>query len=235
MGTVTDQLRFEVVRAKSKDYDWGFQVLIFVNGEEMTAKGAGLGMPPSELLLPANRFASPATEVPIARCTCGVYGCGATDIDIEMDDANVLWTWRYEAPMDRAAIFDRAAYDAEVARLASDHSWETRNDEVERLVMTGVDHDQLRAVGITISWIAVDYENSNRVRVEMTDHSALRVAIEAGGPYEGHGFVVDWGRRTPAEMAELVIERIHALRDSPNRVAAPVPEYRLARSVLDET
>jgi hypothetical protein len=164
---------------------------------------------------------------------CGVYGCGATDIDIEMDDANVIWSWRYEAPMDRLAIFDRAAYDAEVARLADDHSWETRDDEVARLVMTTLDHDQLRAVGITIGWIAVDYENPNRVRVDMTDHSALRAARESGGPYYGHGFVVDWRSRTPAEMAELVIERIHALRDSTKRVAAPVPEYRLGPASFD--
>lgn len=228
MGNALDQLRFEVVPARSKEYSWGFQVLIFVNGEEMTAKGAGLGMPPGELLLPTNRFASPASDIPVARCTCGVYGCGATDVDIEMDDANVMWTWKYEAPMGQPAIFDRASYDAEVARLASDHSWETRNDEVERLVMTRLDHDELRAVGITVGWVAVDYENANRIRVDLTDHSALRAARESGGPYGGHGFVIDWKKRTPVDMAQQVIERILALRDSPNRVAAPVPEYRLA-------
>ena len=47
----------------------------------MTAAGAGLGMDPYAVLVPVNRFAAreePVT-IPVARCTCGVYGCGVTD------------------------------------------------------------------------------------------------------------------------------------------------------------
>ena len=66
----------------------GFQVQIWVNDVEMTAAGAGLGMDPYDVLIPRNRFAvddAPKT-IPVARCNCGVYGCGSTD-DAKAPDA----------------------------------------------------------------------------------------------------------------------------------------------------
>jgi hypothetical protein len=49
---------------------------MFVNGVEMTAAGAGLGMDPYDLLVPDNRLIATYEPrvVPIARCECGVYG-----------------------------------------------------------------------------------------------------------------------------------------------------------------
>jgi len=66
-----------------------FEVQVYVNGVEMTKAGAGLGMDPYDVLVPANRLV--ATEqprtVPIARCECGTYGCGSTDVTIVRDGA----------------------------------------------------------------------------------------------------------------------------------------------------
>jgi hypothetical protein len=227
MMTSMDDLRFEIAPAKTDEYDFGFQVQIFVNDVEMTSRGAGLGMDTSDVLLPTNRFASPGTSIPVARCACGVYGCGVTDVDIEMDHSTVTWTWKVAEPMDRPAVFDRAAYDAEIARLTTDHSRETRDHTVARLVMTGVDHDELRAAGLTIGWVATDYEGSDGVRIDLTDHVALRAASTAGEPYDGDGFVVSWDDRTPEAVAALMIQRIHELHDAQDRVPGPVPEYKL--------
>jgi hypothetical protein len=78
-----DTLRLEVSPA-SDDSGGGFQVEVFVNDVEMTSAGAGLGMDPYDVLIPENRLIasdSPRTT-PIARCGCGVYGCGSTDVTI---------------------------------------------------------------------------------------------------------------------------------------------------------
>jgi hypothetical protein len=69
---------------RTPDAGGGFQVQVFVNGAEMTSAWAGLGMDPYDLLVPSNRLV--ATVEPrtagIARCSCGVYGCGSTDVTI---------------------------------------------------------------------------------------------------------------------------------------------------------
>jgi hypothetical protein len=101
----------------------GFQVEVFVNGTEMTSAGAGLGMDPYDVLVPTNRLVATAQPrtVPIARCACGVYGCGSTDVTIVRDDDRVHWDWSIEVPMHRGVTFAADAYDAEVARMAADH------------------------------------------------------------------------------------------------------------------
>lgn len=102
----------------------GFQVEVYVNEIEMTSAGAGLGMDPFDLLIPVNRLAGEGT-IPIARCDCGVYGCGVTDVTITREGEWVHWDWLVETPMDRGVSFAAAQYDAEVARMAADHTWET--------------------------------------------------------------------------------------------------------------
>jgi hypothetical protein len=51
------------------------------------------------VFVPLNRLVadSVANRVPIARCTCGVYGCGSTDVNIVRDDDMVHWDWLLEA------------------------------------------------------------------------------------------------------------------------------------------
>lgn len=114
-----DVLRLNVVPADS-----GFAMEIFVNDVEMTAKGAGLGIDPGEVLVPVNRFVATGRHtVPVARCECGIYGCGMTDVRITRDRDVVRWDWLKERPTDTPAIFDSAQYDAEVRRMGADHSW----------------------------------------------------------------------------------------------------------------
>jgi hypothetical protein len=116
-----DSLRLAVEPAP-EDAGGGFHVEVYVNGTEMTSAGAGLGMDPYDLIISTNRLlAGPQPHtVPIARCSCGVYGCGSTDVTITGDGDLVHWDWLIEAPMNRGVSFATGQYDAEVERVAGD-------------------------------------------------------------------------------------------------------------------
>lgn len=121
----TDSLRLEVVEVDESV--GGFELQVFVNGVEMTEIAAGMSMDPNDVLVPTNKLIATPTphEAPIARCGCGVYGCGTTDGVIVRDGDLVHWDWKHEVPMDRSVTFHAADYDAEMARLTSAYSWET--------------------------------------------------------------------------------------------------------------
>ncbi|MBN6041087.1 hypothetical protein [Amycolatopsis sp. 195334CR] len=154
-----DSLRLAV--APTPDEARGFQVLVHVNGVEMTAAGAGLGMDPFDLLIPDNRLVATAEPhtVPIARCGCGVYGCGSTDVTIVRDGDLVHWEWRLEVPMPHGVSFPAEQYDAEIARVSADHSWETPVRTAGRYVLTNLDHTHLRTHGLRADWATNDYRD----------------------------------------------------------------------------
>ncbi|HEX9033613.1 MAG TPA: hypothetical protein VF834_17365 [Streptosporangiaceae bacterium] len=119
----TDTVRFEIRPVTDLLID-GHEVLVYVNDVEMTSVGAGMGMDPFDILIPSNRLvAKPEPHrVPIARCDCGTYGCGATDILIVRDGDVVHWEWEIEVPINHGVTFRADHYDAEVSRLEADHS-----------------------------------------------------------------------------------------------------------------
>lgn len=191
-----DVLRLAVVSA-SVDVGGGFQVEVYVNDAEMTSAGAGLGMDPYDVLIPTNRLvATPGPHtVPIARCGCGVYGCGSTDVTITGDGDLVHWDWLIEVPMNRGVSFSAVQYDAEVERVASDHRWETAERTAGRLVLTHVDHAALLAHGLAVTWVANDYR----------DPEQFRVALQLGDDYQ---IFLDtpWRDLSPEELADRVCE-----------------------------
>ncbi len=145
----TDAIRFEIVLADESV--GGHEVRIFANEVELTELGAGMGMSPFDLLIPHNQLIADAEDhrVGIARCDCGVYGCGGTDVVIVRDGDTVHWDWSSEQ---RGLSFPAKAYDAEVARIAADHSWERPEDTAARLVLTGVDTETLASRELSLSW-----------------------------------------------------------------------------------
>ncbi|MEU7946777.1 hypothetical protein AB0C50_19045 [Micromonospora taraxaci] len=185
-----DSLRLEVSPTPRAGGD--FHVQVYVNGTEMTAAGAGLGMDPYEVLVPTNRLVavSQPRTVPIARCDCGVYGCGSTDVTITRDGDRVHWDWSIEVPMMRGVSLAAAEYDAEVARVAADHSWETPERSAGRRVLTDMDRERLLTYNLRPSWVANDYR----------DQELFRVALEFNGDYQ---VFVDtpWRGRSPEELA----------------------------------
>lgn len=193
----TDTVRFDVVPA-GEDVG-GFALRVHVNDVELTAAGAGLGMDPFDVLIPDNRLVATAEPrvVPIARCTCGVYGCGATDVRIVRDDDRVHWDWLLEAPVDHGVTFPADQYDAEVARIHADRSWQRPQDTVARLVLERVDPAALAVLGLTISWVAADHRDDGLVRVALLT-----------GDGEGAGYQVflrfPWRDRAPDDVADEV-------------------------------
>ncbi|MFY1635764.1 hypothetical protein ACN27F_21230 [Solwaraspora sp. WMMB335] len=189
--TGLDSLRLSVA-PDSAPVSGGFQVQVHVNGVEVTAAGAGLGMDPYDLFVPVNRLvAGPGPQtVPIARCTCGVYGCASTDITIIPDGDLVHWEWSQNVPMPRGATFNAADYDVEVTRAAADHSWETPQRTAERLVLTQVDRDHLARYRLRPDWVGADRRDADR----------FRIALRFGDDYQV--FVnVAWRGRSPEALA----------------------------------
>ncbi|MEV0841805.1 hypothetical protein AB0I55_19885 [Actinocatenispora sera] len=192
----TDTIRFAV--APVHESVGGHEVRVYVNEVELTSLGAGLGMDPFDLLAPTNRLVATAQpqRVPIARCECGVYGCDATDVLLARDGDVVHWEWRGHAPLDHGVSFLAAGYDAEVARIGADRSWETAHDTTARLVLAALDDKALARYGLRYSWAAPDRRDDRRFVVSLW--------MDADGP-DGHAFQVflriGRGGRTPEEVA----------------------------------
>lgn len=194
----TDSVRFEV-RAVGESVG-GHELLVYVNDVEMTRIGAGMGMDPFDVLIPENRLvATPdPRQVPIARCECGTYGCGSTDVTIVREGDSVHWDWVYEVPIDHGVTFPADQYDHEVARLAADHSWERPEDTTARLVLQNTDKTALAANGLKVSWAAKDH----------ADHDQFKVALFCGND-----------QYDSAEAGYQIFLRVPRTRRSPREVA----------------
>lgn len=193
-----DQLRFAVEPVPERT-DRGFEVQIFVNDVEMTRAGAGLGMDTNDLLLPSNKFRprSEPHQIAVARCGCGVYGCGSTDILITSEDDVVHWDWLIGKPMQRQVTFDKADYLAEVDRLETDRSWETPERVVVRLVAKAAGSLALSANGLRYEF-AGDY---------YADRTTFQVSLRIGDHYQV--FVhFPWNGRSAQELAASIISTL---------------------------
>jgi hypothetical protein len=188
-----DTLRLAITPADSAA-GGGFQVQVYVNEVEVTEQGAGLGMDPYDVLVPVNRFVARDEPhlVPVARCGCGVYGCGMTDAAIAREGDRVRWDWKEEVPMSRPVLFDADAYDREVTRVAQDHSWETPERTAGRLVLSSIARDELPS-GLRFDWVGNDWRDSTRFQV------CLQV------PEEHQVFIdFDWDDHSPESLASEV-------------------------------
>jgi hypothetical protein len=193
----TDHVRFEVKPVHGSV--GGYEVLVFVNGTEMTAAGAGMGMDPYDVFVPDNRLVATAEarRVPIARCECGVYGCGVTDVSILRDGGLVHWDWHEEVPMNRGVTFSATEYDAEVSRLAADRAWESPDRVAGRMILTDVDPEALSRHDLRVSWVANDYRDPSRFCVCLQLAQSHQIFL-----------YTPWENRTPTELAELVVQSL---------------------------
>lgn len=195
--SAVDRLRLSVEPAP--ECVGGFEIQVFVNEVEMTAAGAGMGMDPYDVLIPKNRFIAEGNShrIPIARCGCGTYGCGVTDVSILRDDGKVHWDWHEEVPMNRGATFAAVDYDAEVARVAADRSWETPDRTAGRLVLANADRDVLAINDLEFGWVANDHRDPSRFCVCLTYAENYQVFL-----------YTTWSDRGPSDLASDVVRRL---------------------------
>ena len=221
----TYQISFSVLPADGDGGD--FQVCVHVNGVELTSTAAGHGMDPRDLLIGGAGLGatSEPRTVPIARCTCGIYGCGSTDITITRDGDFVHWDWTKEIPQARAlgadfahrprTTFDAVQYDVEAARVAQDHAWETSGVTAYRLLVTGLERkarvgregvarpsERRLPIGndLTLFSADTDYRDPSLFSVSLMYRDTHQVFLQ-----------FPWLTQTPGEMAE----RVRKLLDAP--------------------
>lgn len=77
----------------------------------------------------------------------------------------VHWGWSAEVPMSCGVSFPAERYDAEVARIAADHTWETPARTAGRLILTGIDHQRLHAHGLKLTWADNDSHDPARFQI----------------------------------------------------------------------
>jgi hypothetical protein len=176
------------------DAGGGFQVEIYVNDVEVTSRGAGLGMDPYDVLVPVNRFVARDQPqlVPVARCGCGVYGCGMTDASITRQAGQVVWNWEAEVPMTRAVVFDAREYDREVHRAGEDHSWETPDRTAGRLILSSIGIADLPD-GLRFDWVGNDWRDSTRFEVCLQIPGTHQIFVS-----------FEWGEKSPEVLASEV-------------------------------
>jgi hypothetical protein len=111
-----------------------------------------IGLDPGDLLSTPCSLVADTTprEVRIARCDCGVVGCGDVFVSVVADSEIVTWTGLFGSSAIRT--FDASAYHTEVTRALSDHSWETPDRTTARLVSESVDREALSRFGLQFLW-----------------------------------------------------------------------------------
>lgn len=110
-----------------------------------------MGLDPADLLTetcalrPTN---SPHVAL-IARCGCGVIGCGSIKVTVHKDGERVFWS---ATDSSLVVQFNAVQYETEVERAIHDHSWETPERTAERLISLAVDRASLARKGFEFSW-----------------------------------------------------------------------------------
>ena len=110
-----------------------------------------IGLDPDDILTePCPLIAKGSHECLIGRCDCGVIGCGDIRVRIDIDGDVASWSAIHSR---RAPVyFDLQPYVTEVERALTDHSWETPERTVSRLIAIGVDRERLARSGLKFSW-----------------------------------------------------------------------------------
>ena len=109
----------------------------------------------------------------VARCSCGVIGCGSIEVTIKRSADQVEWSWG-EAKSAQALRIVATSYDEELKRALTDTCWETPDRTAARLLANQVDRQALASHGLTFTWA------SSRVR---KGSFSVSLSLEPG-PYQ---------------------------------------------------
>jgi hypothetical protein len=121
------------------------RVIVRIDGVDVSHADGDDGPDPWNALVPVNRFVATDvfTTATVACCpSCGP-GCSAIEARVRREGDVVRWDLGDRRGVRRAGerrsiLFDAVAYDAEVARIGADRSWETATHRAGRLILAGV-------------------------------------------------------------------------------------------------
>jgi hypothetical protein len=170
------------------------RVIVRIDGVDVSHADGDDGPNPWDALVPVNRFVATDdfTTATIACCpSCGPECC-AVQARVRREGDVVRWELGDRRGVRRVGerrtiLFDAAAYDAEVARIEGDRSWETATHRAGRLVLAGVDLPS----GV------------EGVRVAMTGTGELEVWLEEPDEYQ-IWVHAPWDTRRPDDSAATV-------------------------------
>lgn len=185
-------LRLAVVASPTSN---DHSVLCLVDGVDLVAQLGGLGLDPADFFKepPGATPGQAAREYRLGRCECGVLGCGDVLAQVHRDQDRVTWmvgTNKF--------VFDAAQYDGELARAASDHSWETPQRTAERLVRERVPAEHLRERGLVFEWAS---GRASPGKFTLALHAA-------DGPYRQTLLAIPWRD----DLEQVVAEALAVLR-----------------------
>jgi hypothetical protein len=176
MGTTKSYSTFRIeVRPSPETND--HEVRFFGDDEDIISHfwNDMMGLDPDDILLtpcPLHATAEPH-KATVARCSCGVIGCGSIDVEVTRSSESVDWTWG-NANSHEVLRFVSTNYDAELKRALTDMSWETPDRTAARLLAARVDRHTLSRHGLSFTWA------SGRVR-----KGAFSVSLSLEpGPYQ---------------------------------------------------
>jgi len=166
--------------------------------------GGMIGLDPDDVLVqPCElRGATRPLAVTIARCSCGVIGCGSIEVKIRRSQNHVVWEHAGDRVPDQPLrmSFLAESYDAEVERALHDHNWETPDRTAARLLASRVKRDILAESQLTFSWA------SGRIQAETFTISLI---LEPG-PCQVL-LHVPWSGESPEEIAGTCAELLERL------------------------
>ncbi|GGW46566.1 hypothetical protein [Streptomyces xantholiticus] len=162
----SSRLRIEVVERDPAEPDV-VETRFLVDGRPLVPRafGRGPGHSPEYLLDNGSlRATADAQEVQLAEAYCTEGCCGALYVTVRREGDEVVWGgWRGAAA--GVALteyrFDAAAYDAEIARAETDHSWSWPARDTARLIAEGVRErpDLLTGWDAAKGWIGTDFDD----------------------------------------------------------------------------
>jgi hypothetical protein len=140
------------------------------------------GPDPWNALVPVNRFLATDVFTTATNACCPSCGpeCCAIEARVRREGDMVRWELGYRrgvrwAGERRTILFDAAAYDAEVARIEADRSWETATHRAERLILAGV------ALPSGVEGVRVSMIGTGKLEVWLKER---RVTLQPQPPYD---------------------------------------------------
>ncbi|MEV4517013.1 hypothetical protein AB0K00_49680 [Dactylosporangium sp. NPDC049525] len=154
-------------------------VIVRIDGVDVSRVDGDDGPGPWDALVPVNRFVATGevTTATISCCpSCGPECC-AIEVRIRREGATVRWDWGrrvvFWEDKGRTTLFDAAAYDAEVARVGADRSWESAVYRAGRLILA----DLVLPSGIV--GVRVDMSDADEIEIQLEEPDAYQIWVRA--------------------------------------------------------